>query len=201
VLNKSKLNHHWRFFLSLEKDFIKLQDYIEVDESNFNTYSLELAKLLQTSCAEIESVLRLLCKQLDSECVFTDSGVKKGDMEKYKKVINRNLGDFFYSEVSIPQLESCIRPWEHWSNSKPPKWWTSYILVKHHRHSEFHEANLQNVIYALSALMLSNLYLYRVSINEPYATPNKIPEYFDCEYTARRMACRADSELPGFEQK
>ncbi|PNH91937.1 hypothetical protein [Vibrio diazotrophicus] len=200
-MNKSKAMHHWRFFLSLEKDFINLQNYIEIDEKNFNTFSLELAKLLQTACAEIESVLRLLCRQLDSESPFSDSGDKNGEMKKYKKLINRHLSGFFQAEVSLPHLEQSIKPWENWSNANPPDWWSSYNSVKHHRHSEFHQANLENVIYALSGLLLCNLYLYRKVVGEPYATPNKIPEYFDCEYTARRMACRADFELPGFEVK
>jgi hypothetical protein len=169
-MNQQEIMNHWRFFLSLEKDFGVLQDYIEVHLDNFKVYSLELSKILQLSCAEIDSVLRLICTEVDATCDFANHEQKDGRMGEYKKIIFNRFPLIEQSEIYLPHLRKSIKPWSGWTNKNPPKWWNSYNLVKHYRHSNYKEATLENVINSMSALMILILYLYRVVIDQPYET-------------------------------
>lgn len=77
---KAVLNH-WRYFLSLEKDVIKLKDYIEIHSNNFDTYSFEISKILQLSCSEIDSVCRTLCKTIDESTDYFDQSIYSGNIK------------------------------------------------------------------------------------------------------------------------
>jgi hypothetical protein len=46
-----------------------------------------------------------------------------------------------------------------------PDWWRSYNRVKHQRHSHFHEANLQNTINAVGALLIATVYYYKYAFS------------------------------------
>ena len=195
-MDQQEIMNHWRFFLSLEKDFIALQDYIEIHPDNFKVYSLELSKILQSSCAEIDSVLRLICTEVDASCDFADHEQKNGKIGEYKKIIFKRFPQIDQAEIYLPHLSDSIKPWAGWTNKNPPKWWDSYNLVKHYRHSNFKEARLENAINSMSALMLLILYLYRVVVGQPYANPSPQTKYFTCEYLSPISACRAEKELP-----
>jgi hypothetical protein len=196
-MNKQEVMNHWRFFLSLEKDFVVMQNYIEVDPVNFKVFSLELSKLLQISCSEIDSVLRLLCSEIDTKCGFSAHEDRNGNISEYKKIIFRRFPEIENSEIFLPHLlTGSIKPWQGWTNKKPPKWWVSYNLIKHYRHSSFSEATLENVINSLSALMLAILYLYRVVVGTPYATPSPRTVYFLCHYFGSSITFRGEAELP-----
>ena len=40
------MNKYWRYYLLLEKKFIDTLNYVELDEKNFSTYSVEYAHQL-----------------------------------------------------------------------------------------------------------------------------------------------------------
>jgi hypothetical protein len=88
----------------LEKDFIALQDYIEIDKDNFSVFSLELSKLLQMSCAELDSVLRLLCSEIDSGWSFADQEIRDGNISAYKKVLFKRFSLLESSKIELPHL-------------------------------------------------------------------------------------------------
>lgn len=196
MMTSEEIMNHWRFFLSLERDFIELQDFIEITPANFNVYSLQLSKILQSSCAEIDSVLRLLCSQVDSSCNFANAHDRNGKIHEYSKVILKRFPDFKKAEIFLPHLIESVQPWSGWSQKKAPDWWRSYNLVKHYRHSNFSEATLKNVIHSMCALMLAILYLYRLVAQKPYANPSPTTQYFSCEYLSLILATRAPKELP-----
>ncbi len=53
---------HWNYFLALEQDLLKISRFIEFNEKNYETFSLELAHLLFAAAAETEVILKSLCK-------------------------------------------------------------------------------------------------------------------------------------------
>ena len=53
---------HWNYFLALEADVCKLSRYIELQKDNYETYSIELVRILFAACSEIEVVMKLLCE-------------------------------------------------------------------------------------------------------------------------------------------
>ncbi|MBO1257076.1 hypothetical protein J3L16_15435 [Alteromonas sp. 5E99-2] len=196
-MDSKKALSFWMYFLSLEKDFVQTHHFVEVTTANYATYSVEYSKILQLSCAEIDSVLRNLCTILEPQCDFPNNESRSGRIGDYKKIINKHCPEFINAEVTLTHGFNCV-PWEKWSKNKPPKWWSSYNLVKHYRHSNFHEANLENVIYSLSALMIATLYLYRLVSGEKYAAPYPFPSYFVCKYFSKGLTFRGEG-LPGID--
>ena len=57
-----KLNH-WRYFLSLEADLVDTLRYVEHTAEQKGVYSFEFARLLMLTCAEIEVVLKVACRE------------------------------------------------------------------------------------------------------------------------------------------
>jgi hypothetical protein len=45
--------------------------------------------------------------------------------------------------------------------NNPPKWWTAYNKIKHHRDAEYDQANLKNALNAVGGLFVMVLYLYK----------------------------------------
>jgi hypothetical protein len=58
MIDVSKSFIHWNYFLAIESDLENLSRYIEFIDTNFKTYSIELAHLLLASSSEIDVVLK-----------------------------------------------------------------------------------------------------------------------------------------------
>ncbi len=197
-MEEKQLLNHWNYFLLLEKDFISLKNYIEVSEDNFETYSFELSKILQLACSEIDSVCRLVCKSIDSDNDYFDETIYSGNIAQYKKIILGKYPKLVQSEVSVPSLDETLSPWNEWSINDSPIWWKEYNLVKHYRHTNFKKANLKNTIYALSGLMVLNLYLIRISGDNKFAVEGFHSKYFGAKYFSPYITSDP-KELPDFE--
>lgn len=145
----------WNYFLSIERDLSETSRYIEPDEQE-NTHSFEFYKIIMLSCAEIESAFKKLCKE-----VAPDG--KHGNMENYKSVILKKFPRICSCKVVVPRWGSQeICPFAEWG-SKPLFWWDAYQNVKHSRFSYMKEATYKNAVYALAALYVVLLYLYKIN--------------------------------------
>lgn len=147
---------HWNYLQSLEQDIIRLSNYIEFNEENFKTYSIELLKLNLAIGAEIDVVMKLLCKAYYPERNYIT-------IKDYKIFINENLPEIISESISIPRYDLEFKPLEEirilqGENYHSPFWWDSYNSIKHRRDSEYSKANLKNLIYSFGALILINLY-------------------------------------------
>lgn len=199
-MNEKQLSNHWNYFLLLEKDFINLKNYIHVSERNFDTFSFELSKILQLACSEIDSICRLMCKIIDTNNNYFDDTNNSGNIKKYRNIILKTYPKLMQSEVKIPDLDSELKPWEEWKTEVAPFWWNDYNLVKHYRHSNFEKASLKNTIYALSALMILNLYVNRVNGENKFSLQNLQSEYFGSKYFSLHIVTGPRNELPDFEE-
>lgn len=173
---------HWNYLLSVEKDIIKLSDYIEFSENNFSTYSVELLKLNLSIGAEIDIVLKLLCEAYLPQ-------KKYSSIKDYKFCINEHITSLLHDSVSIPRYGLEFSPFSEINlvqadGYKSPFWWNDYNRIKHHRDVDYHKANLKNMLYSYSALLLANLYLI-VKTNQLddrkdlFQHVNGSPELFD----------------------
>ncbi len=147
--------HHWNYFLAIEKDLEKISRYIEFSTSNLGTYSIELTHILLSASSEIDVLMKLLCLSLDNSQSCEN-------INQYKTVIQNNLRSFTLEEFSIDRYGLNYKPWENCNTgSTNPDWWRSYNNVKHERNQFFHEANLQNAINAVGALLITVVYFYK----------------------------------------
>ena len=144
---------HWRYYLALESDYLRLERFVDFS-GNDDTYSIEIARLLMSACAEVDVVLKQLCERWSPGCGASSIGA-------YFEVVAAHLPELIEFPVSSPRFELSFTPWIDWTKEDSPGWWTANNKVKHHRHTEFAQATLKNCLNAGAALLSLNLFLYR----------------------------------------
>lgn len=145
---------HWNYFLAIEKDLENLSRYIEFDKSNLNTFSIELTHILFSASSEVDVVMKQICNLIDPN-------KKVGNINDYRSFISTHSKDLINEEVIIHRYGITCKPWEKWREGENPDWWRSYNNVKHKRNNYYSEANLNNAINAVGALLINVLYYYK----------------------------------------
>jgi hypothetical protein len=181
----------WEFFLAIESDLAKTTRFVEFNEYNFKTYSVEFARILLSASSEVD----VLCKEL---CSIINPNKPYEKINHYRECITYHYPKFYTFEVLIPQYDLIRHPWEEWPpNSKTnPSWWKSYTDVKHHRVNKFKEANLKNAIDSVAGLFSLVLYLLRVKENEDSPYPR--PKILDLRLRPKYLMCEDGYGLPDF---
>lgn len=151
--------HHWNYFLAIEKDLENLSRYIEFASANLNTYSIELTHLLLSASSEVDVIMKQLCE-------LTDIASPRENINQYRTIIQTHLTSLINEEISIDRFGLTYKPWEKWNANQNPDWWRSYNNVKHQRNNFFSEANLQNTINAVGALLITVVYYYKVAFSK-----------------------------------
>jgi hypothetical protein len=151
----------WEYFLAIEQDLEKCTRYVQFDEKNYKTYSLEFARIIVASGAECDTVMKALCKSIDSSQV-------PSKMPEYFPIVCKVYPRFIEYEIEIPRYELSFAPWKTWSSDKSPDWWKkAYNKIKHERDKYFKNANLRNAIMATAGLLVTLLYYYDHEILRP----------------------------------
>jgi len=149
TLNEAEIlfQNHWLYFLPIDQDVKRLSRFIEFDKCNFPAFSLEMARIMMTSCAEIDVVMKLYCKELDPDKNPRTIG-------KYKEIITDKEPLFFKSYIKMRFHHNIngLLPWDDWATDPSPCWWQSNNKIKHKRHDNFSKANLENTLNSVAAL-------------------------------------------------
>jgi hypothetical protein len=182
VAGSSKV--HWNYFLALDQDAQVASRYVEFAAANFQTYSIEFARLLLAAASEVDVVAKLLCEQLQP-------GSSPGKIDDYRVILMKHIPEIADLNVFVPRYGLTLRPWENWASNKSPDWWRSYNAVKHQRDVSFTEATVQNTLNALGALLIVVFYHYRFGV--PQGSPPLTPK----ETTRGLLPSSALLELPG----
>lgn len=172
------LQIYWKYYLTLENDFLNTEKYVAIDMDNRKTFSIEYMKILQMVCSEIDVVTKSFCKEIDT--------LFEGDkINHYCKKITTRYADFSKDSVHFLLCNIDLKPWDGWTfvdkvtktgkntiNSKNPLWWKNHNQIKHSRTSfengnqNYKKANQNNVINALSALFQMEMYFYNHLTNK-----------------------------------
>jgi hypothetical protein len=88
------------------------------------------------------------------------------NINDYRDLIQKHLASFINEEISIDRFGLTFKPWENWTRTQNPNWWKGYNNVKHQRNNHFKEANLQNTINAVGALLLTVVYYYKFAFSK-----------------------------------
>ena len=142
---------HWNYFLAIEDDTDRLSRYVEFSEENFSVFSVEIARLLMSCTQETDVLLKQICQQ------HGDSSESEGG---YRAFLSKQFPGLVAAEVTLARTELSFTPFASWNNDETPTWWSANNKVKHHRHTHFARASLQNFLNSLCALLLANLYFY-----------------------------------------
>lgn len=147
---------HWNYFLAIEKDFEVLSRYIEFSEANNNTFSIELARLIMSASQEVDVILKGICNLL--------VGKEPRNIDGYKEVVREHLPEIINEEVFISRYGMSSKSLINWNDDKNPDWWRANTDIKHHRSTNFEKANLKNAFNSIGALLIVNLYYYKLEI-------------------------------------
>lgn len=159
-----KDNLHWPYYLAIESDLDSISRYVEFDEENYSTYSIELLRLLLTASAEIDDLMKAFCRLLGAEG-------KLNSIEKYRNSIMEFSPGLIDAKAKCAKYDLAFFPWKDWEKDNSPSWWRDHNEVKHHRGSSYKLANLGNVLNAVSGLYLLNIHYNHVLMNKKMSYP------------------------------
>ena len=153
---------YWNYYIELEKEVLHLRKYIDFNTKNYNTFSIEILKLYQAICSEIDVVGKSLAKFINPNySPKNDINIYKWWFEIENKLYVTNR---FPSFINDPEKNNHIyefeiynhlfdckyKPWFNFyiiikktkdeknilvldNNKSTPKWWSDYNKVKHNR--------------------------------------------------------------------
>jgi len=142
---------HWNYYLALEDDVRVLSRYVEFAEANFETYSIELAHVLFAATAEIDVLLKRICRTLFP-------GKNPETIRGYFDVLGERRQYLVNQTVNCRKYGLQLSPWNGWTENQPPTWWTANNKVKHARDENFHKATLESALNAMAALLVANVH-------------------------------------------
>jgi len=150
-----KIEPHWNYLLAIERDLDELSRYVEFDEKNFDCFSIEIARILLATGAEVDVVCKQICSVVKPES-------RAENINDYRTEIKSAYPGIPQFEVLLPRFGLRLTPWDEWKEADGvPLWWTAYNKIKHQRDSEYHRANLKNALNAVGASFVMVLYLYK----------------------------------------
>lgn len=155
---------YWDYYQSIEEDLLTTKRYVDFNSMNFSVYSIEFARIVLSSCAEIDMVFKEICSKVsDQRC---------DNIKKYKEAVLLHDPDFRIRQRKVAYLGIDVKPFEQWNlqNGDNPEWWRSYNAIKHERSSSFHRASLKNAISSLAGLQIVLFEFYKLDNNDPFVT-------------------------------
>ena len=148
-----KIEPHWNYFLAIERDLDLLSRYVEFDRKNFDCFSLEIARILLASGAEVDVVCKQICKSINPKS-------RADNIIQYRKEIRAAFPGIPDFGILLPRFGLTLKPWDEWKKaSGVPFWWTAYNKIKHQRDSEYHRASLKNALNAVAGLFVMVLHV------------------------------------------
>ena len=170
----SNFNSYWPVYKNLEEETLQLAKYIYFSDDQISIYSMYIADLITRVVIEIESISKELYRINGGTKVFDDSGKERylffdSDCINYLnniwKICDREIivsSIYFYFEEDsnkiIKPLKNAFR-----SGKRSSKWNKAYQAIKHDRRNNLKKGNIENLIQALGALYILNIY-YRNDI-------------------------------------
>ena len=162
------MNVYWPIYRNLEKELLALSDYICFDDAQNNVYSIHIADLLVRTAIEIEAISKHLYRlnngdmhPLDAtgkeRTLFFDTDCIQQLDQKWhitKKVINV-ISPYFYFKK---QENILLHPLKDCNKRGHGTWKKAYQAVKHNRIEALPVGNIKNLIRALGALYILNIY-------------------------------------------
>lgn len=181
---------NWTYFLAAEEDFIATSRYVEITPDNYKVYSIEYAKILQTVTSEVDAVCKMFCDYLEPDIL-----PKRPAISDYQQIITYHFPKFHSLDISLDGYKIMLQPWQEWNSIQVPFWWKAAYNVKHGRHLSYKEANLENTLNALAALMGLLLYVFKKYNSH---VPLVFPKLMDSSYFPTYMIIEDGRSLPDF---
>jgi len=166
----------WDYFLSIEADLEKCSRFVHFSEDNYETYSIEFARIIMASSSEFDTVIKLICNSIDASR-------KPDNMPAYYPILHSKYPKFTTFEVNVPRYKLTLYPWKEWTVNQRPDWWSKgYNKIKHERDQYFEKANLFNALSSVSGLLCGILYYYKeIAGDSPKVQFYQAPKLFETD--------------------
>ncbi len=166
----SEPNLYWPVYKNLEREFLKLAEYVHISDDQMEIYSMHIADLIVRCSIEIEALAKQLYSRLGGNMSPVDVDGNIRDLyfdtdclelleQKWKiskKKIAVSAVNIFLTDVGntiITPLNKSNR-----RGTSGSKWKQAYQAIKHDRHKCIKRATLKNLLHALGALYILNLF-------------------------------------------
>lgn len=154
----------WNAYKRLEKEVLSLSEGIHFSDDQIGVYSSKIGDLLVRTAIEVES--------LSKELFFANGGELPADRDLYydtdclklledkwllsKKTIFLTSPYFYFEDNAYLTLNPLHKAYKRGTSSS--KWQRAYQAVKHNRIKEIKKGNIENLLQALGALYILNIY-------------------------------------------
>ena len=152
---------------------------MEFAPQNYGAYSIEFARIIMAAASEFDALAKNLCKLIDPPQT-------PKNILQYYPIVTSKYPKFAQYEILIPRYKLAFKPWDKWTSSNAPDWWSKgYNKIKHERDQHFCQANLYNAILATAGLFIGILYFYdcqfgRIPAIDLFQTPKLlVPQNYD----------------------
>lgn len=163
-------NMYWPVYKNIEREFLKVTEYINICDEQLKVYSFHIADLIIRCAIEIEAISKDLYERLGGDVNPKDNEGKDRDLYfdtdclklledhwgiSKKKVRVSALGVFLNEEDNIvltPLKKSYKR------GTSGSKWKQAYQAIKHDRRNSIKCGTIGNLLSAMAALYILNLY-------------------------------------------
>ena len=154
--------YFWNAYKRLEREVLELAEYIHISEDQLDVYSLKIGDLLVRTAIEAETLVKLLYHENggtkpNGKDLYFDTDCFKLLEDKWtlsKKTIVVTAPSFFLTENRM--LCPLHKAYKRGTSSS--KWQIAYQAVKHDRVNNQKSGNIGNLLLALGALYILNIY-------------------------------------------
>lgn len=185
----------WQTYLNLEKELLEVAKYIYITDVVFShskgktitsscdtqlgTFSPHIADLLIRTCIEIEAISKELYFDFggqkdrgDKDIFFDEDCLKLIDIKckTHKKVVIVSCPSFNLTK----EENLCFKPLREAHKRQGTDWERAYQAVKHDRYSSINQGTIKNLIHAMGALYLLNIYYKNVKLTTKYLEASKL---------------------------
>lgn len=173
----NKPNLYWSVYRNLEKECLTLSESIHISDDQLKVYSMHIANLIIRCAVEIEAISKELYAGLGGKMNPVDSKGNSRDLyfdtdciglldqiwKICKKQVVVSSPSFYLSDPS----NTIITPLHKVSKrgTSGCKWKNAYQSVKHDRNNSLKLGNIDNLIHAMGALYLLNIYYKNETID------------------------------------
>lgn len=166
----NEINLFWPVYKNLEKEVLKIANYIHFSDDQTKVYSMHIADLIVRCSIEIEAISKELYSKLGGNTNPTNADGSKRDLyfdtdclellennwRLSKKQIMLSASTFYFmkdeNKVLTPLNKANRR------GTSGSKWKQAYQAVKHSRKVSLKKATIENLLNAMGALYILNLY-------------------------------------------
>jgi hypothetical protein len=158
------INLYWPVYKNIEKEVLELSNQIHFDDSQLSIYSIKISELLIRCSVEIEAISKdLFISQggtiptdgnfyFDTDCLNT----LENNWLLSKKKLTVSAPNFYFENEENRILTPLNKANKRGSSSC--EWKKAYQAVKHDRTANLKKGNIKNLLKALGALFILNVY-------------------------------------------